>query len=105
MNTPQHQHASVLSLSSLVLSLLLYSLYSLSLSLFLPPPRETLLGQLLAYIRKLKNEFTTHYTGSPAHQTQSHAQQQEALPSGKNLPQVVNNIIWARQLEAKVGWY
>ena len=30
-------------------------------------------------------------------------QQSDAPPTGKNLPEVVNNIVWARQLEAKVS--
>ena len=24
-------------------------------------------------------------------------------PKGKNMPEIVNNIVWVRQLEAKVG--
>ena len=66
--------------------------------------RETLLGQLSAYIKSLQDDFTTHYTGSAAHSSQPHQQQRsdETPPTGKNLPEVVNNIVWARQLEAKV---
>ena len=66
--------------------------------------RETLLGQLSAYIKSLKDDFTTLYTGSAAHSSQPHPQQRsdETPPTGKNLPEVVNNIVWARQLEAKV---
>ena len=66
---------------------------------------ETLLGQLSSYIKQLREDFTTHYIGSPAHQSQHQLrnyQDQGAPPTGKNLPEVVNNIAWARQLEAKV---
>ena len=29
--------------------------------------------------------------------------EQQATPTGKNMPDVVNNIVWCRQLEAKTG--
>ena len=64
------------------------------------------MGQLSSYIKSLREEFTNHYIGSPAHHSQHQLQQgyqdQETPPTGKNLPEVVNNIVWARQLEAKV---
>ena len=64
------------------------------------------MGQLSSYIKSLREEFTNHYIGSPAHHSQHQLQQgfqdQETPPIGKNLPEVVNNIVWARQLEAKV---
>lgn len=67
--------------------------------------REILLGQLSAYIKTLKDDFAAHYTGSPAHHSSGQAIQNvnEPPPTGKNLPEVVNNIVWARQLEAKVS--
>ncbi|RDD40688.1 Cytoplasmic dynein 2 heavy chain 1 [Trichoplax sp. H2] len=58
--------------------------------------RETLLGQLVAYMKSLKEEFTSHLN---IHQSGG---KQDASSSGKNIPEVVNNIIWTRQLEAKV---
>ena len=63
------------------------------------------MGQLSSYIKQLREDFTNHYIGSPAHQSQHQLrnyQDQGAPPTGKNLPEVVNNIAWARQLEAKV---
>lgn len=64
---------------------------------------ETLLGQLSSYIKLLREDFTNHYIGSPTHQSQHQLRDQSAPPTGKNLPEVVNNIVWARQLEAKVN--
>ena len=55
--------------------------------------RETLLGQLAVYVKTLRDEFNERSTsGSPREH-----------PQGKNVPEVVNSIIWARQLEAKVS--
>ena len=41
----------------------------------------------------------TSTTNDPA---QMAVQEQQAPPTGKNMPAVVNNIVWARQLESKV---
>ena len=55
--------------------------------------RETLLGQLAVYVKTLRDEFNERSTlGSPREH-----------PQGKNVPEVVNSIIWARQLDAKVS--
>ncbi|XP_022103094.1 cytoplasmic dynein 2 heavy chain 1-like isoform X1 [Acanthaster planci] len=51
--------------------------------------RETLLGQLQVYLKTIKDDFNTRITDT-------------SPPTGKNLPEVVNNIVWVRQLEAKV---
>ena len=51
--------------------------------------RETLLGQLQVYLKTLKDDFNVRTSES-------------SPPTGKNLPEVVNNIVWVRQLEAKV---
>ena len=59
--------------------------------------RETLLGQLLSYIKSLKEEFNN------CSRRGRHAADGAAPPTGKNLPGVVNNIVWARQLQAKVS--
>ncbi|XP_033109038.1 cytoplasmic dynein 2 heavy chain 1-like [Anneissia japonica] len=51
--------------------------------------RETLLQQLQQYIKNIKEDFNTRVN--------------EGKPKlGKNLPEVTNNIVWVRQLEAKV---
>ncbi|CAH1776602.1 unnamed protein product [Owenia fusiformis] len=52
--------------------------------------RETLLGQLQVYIKQLRDDFVQRTSGG------------KKPPKGKNLPEVVNNIVWVRQLEAKV---
>ena len=59
--------------------------------------RETLLGQLLSYIKSLKEEFNS------CSRRGRHAADGAAPPTGKNLPGVVNNVVWARQLQAKVS--
>ncbi|XP_070553238.1 cytoplasmic dynein 2 heavy chain 1-like isoform X2 [Ptychodera flava] len=51
--------------------------------------RETLLGQLQVYVKTIRDDFITRTSDGTS-------------PSGKNLPEVVNNIVWVRQLEAKV---
>ena len=53
--------------------------------------RETLLGQVLVYVRQIKDDFNQRVGGS------------KNVPKGKNLPESVNNIVWVRQLEAKVS--
>ncbi|XP_071483964.1 LOW QUALITY PROTEIN: cytoplasmic dynein 2 heavy chain 1-like [Diadema antillarum] len=51
--------------------------------------RETLLGQLQVYLKAIKDDFNVRTSES-------------SPPTSKNLPEVVNNIVWVRQLEAKV---
>ncbi|XP_063970614.1 cytoplasmic dynein 2 heavy chain 1 [Lytechinus pictus] len=51
--------------------------------------RETLLGQLQVYLKTIRDDFNVRTSES-------------SPPTGKNLPEVVNNIVWVRQLEAKV---
>ena len=51
--------------------------------------RETLLGQLQVYLKSIKEDFNIRISDT-------------GPPTGKNLPEVVNNIVWVRQLEAKV---
>ncbi|XP_071846316.1 cytoplasmic dynein 2 heavy chain 1-like isoform X2 [Apostichopus japonicus] len=51
--------------------------------------RETLLGQLQVYLKSIKDDFGLRTSESKP-------------PAGKNLPEVVNNIVWVRQLQAKV---
>lgn len=52
--------------------------------------RETLLGQLIVLIRGIQDDFNQRASGA------------KEAPKGKNLPEVVNDIVWVRQLEAKV---
>lgn len=63
--------------------------------------RETLLGQLSAHIKSIQDDFVAR-TGSSMHSSASAAGDSRSPLTGKNLPEVVNNIVWARQLEAKV---
>ncbi|CAL1541204.1 unnamed protein product [Lymnaea stagnalis] len=54
--------------------------------------RETLLGQLITYIRQVSEEFNSRTgRGGSNH-----------VPKGKNNPDIVNNVIYVRQLEAKI---
>lgn len=72
--------------------------------------RETLLGQLAGYVRSIHDEFTSKSSSSmdlfqgapPTDPAQQAALEQRAPPTGKNMPMVVNNIVWTRQLESKV---
>ncbi|XP_018422828.1 PREDICTED: cytoplasmic dynein 2 heavy chain 1 [Nanorana parkeri] len=56
--------------------------------------RETLLARLLDYIKDIQSDFETRCHGSPG--------ESSGPLSGKNLPEVVNNIVWVRQLQLKV---
>lgn len=72
--------------------------------------RETLLGQLAGYVRSIRDEFTNKSNSStnlfqkatPTDPAQLAALEQQSPPTGKNMPTVVNNIVWTRQLESKV---
>lgn len=59
--------------------------------------RETLLGQLTVYVKGIRDDFVSRtqqtYSGS----------KEGGPPKGKNMPEIVNIIVWVRQLEAKVG--
>ena len=71
------------------------------LFVFMFVSRETLLGQLTG------EEFTTkssyHPMTTPTDPSSRAVAEQQATPTGKNMPDVVNNIAWCRQLEAKTG--
>ncbi|XP_053312461.1 cytoplasmic dynein 2 heavy chain 1 isoform X2 [Spea bombifrons] len=56
--------------------------------------RETLLAKLLDGVNDIKTDFKSRCHGSPGDSTGPLA--------GKNLPEVVNNIVWVRQLQLKV---
>lgn len=73
--------------------------------------RETLLGQLAAYVRSIHDEFVKKSNSSTnlyqkgttsSDPAQLAALEQQSPPTGKNMPVVVNNIVWTRQLESKV---
>lgn len=53
--------------------------------------RETLLGQLTVLIKQIQDDFNQRASGA------------KEAPKGKNLPEVVNAIVWVRQLEARVS--
>ncbi|XP_073518216.1 cytoplasmic dynein 2 heavy chain 1 isoform X2 [Phyllobates terribilis] len=56
--------------------------------------RETLLARLVDYIKEIRSDFEARCHGSPGDSSGPLA--------GKNLPEVVNNIVWVRQLHLKV---
>ena len=56
--------------------------------------RETLLGQLQEFIKSMKDDFMAR--------SGQLSQSKQKPPRGKNLPEVVNDIVWARQLQTKV---
>ncbi|KPP72256.1 cytoplasmic dynein 2 heavy chain 1-like [Scleropages formosus] len=56
--------------------------------------RETLLAKLLDYIKGLRSDFEGRCHGIPG--------EKSGPIAGKNLPEVVNNIVWVRQLLLKV---
>ena len=60
--------------------------------------RETLLGQLTVYIKSIRDDFVAKTQGSFGGGNNS-----SGPPKGKNMPEIVNNIVWVRQLEAKVS--
>ena len=55
--------------------------------------RETLLGQLTVFMKQIRDDFISRTGGGAG---------DKKPPKGKNLPEVVNNMVWVRQLEAKV---
>ncbi|XDV33112.1 hypothetical protein PO909_003674 [Leuciscus waleckii] len=59
----------------------------------LQPERETLLTRLLDYNKGLRADFESRCHGAPGEKTGPLA--------GRNLPEVVNNIVWVRQLLLK----
>ncbi|XP_057206860.1 cytoplasmic dynein 2 heavy chain 1 isoform X3 [Triplophysa rosa] len=60
----------------------------------LQPERETLLTRLLDYNKGLRADFESRCHGVPGEKT--------GPLVGRNLPEVVNNIVWVRQLLLKV---
>ena len=60
-------------------------------------PRETLLGQLTVYVRGIRDDFIARTQNS-----YSGGKDGSGPPRGRNMPEIVNNIVWVRQLDAKV---
>ncbi|XP_028975291.2 cytoplasmic dynein 2 heavy chain 1 isoform X3 [Esox lucius] len=56
--------------------------------------RETLLARLLEYVKGLKTDYEGRCHGTPG--------EKSGPLAGRNLPEVVNNIVWVRQLLHKV---
>ncbi|XP_028817493.1 cytoplasmic dynein 2 heavy chain 1 isoform X3 [Denticeps clupeoides] len=56
--------------------------------------RETLLAKLLDFIKGLRSDFESRCHGTPG--------EKSGPLAGRNLPEVVNNIVWVRQLVLKV---
>ncbi|OWF37256.1 Cytoplasmic dynein 2 heavy chain 1 [Mizuhopecten yessoensis] len=54
--------------------------------------RETLLGQLNVNIKEVENDFQKRTGQRPGG---------KGVPKGKNLPEIVNNMVYVRQLEAR----
>ncbi|XP_069495113.1 cytoplasmic dynein 2 heavy chain 1 isoform X2 [Ambystoma mexicanum] len=65
-----------------------------SISKELMMEREALLAGLLDWIKGFRSDFESRCHGTPGEST--------GPLSGRNLPEVVNNIVWVRQLELKV---
>ena len=61
--------------------------------------RETLLGQLTVYIKGIRDDFITRTQNS-----YSGNKDGSGPPKGRNMPEIVNNIVWVRQLDSKV-WF
>ena len=66
--------------------------------LFTPCFRETLLGQLTVYVKGIRDDFI-----SKTQNSYSGGKDGGGPPQGRNMPEIVNNIVWVRQLDSKVG--
>ena len=64
---------------------------------FLALFRETLLGQLTVYVKSIRDDFTSRTQNS-----YSGNKDGSGPPQGRNMPEIVNNIVWVRQLDSKV---
>jgi len=58
-----------------------------------------LLGQLTVYIKGIRDDFITRTQNS-----YSGNKDGSGPPKGRNMPEIVNNIVWVRQLDSKV-WF
>ena len=60
--------------------------------------RETLLGQLTVYVKGIRDDFI-----SKTQNSYSGSKDGGGPPQGRNMPEIVNNIVWVRQLDSKVN--
>lgn len=58
-----------------------------------------MLGQLTVYIKGIRDDFITKTQNS-----YSGNKDGSGPPKGQNMPEIVNNIVWVRQLDSKV-WF
>ena len=58
-----------------------------------------MLGQLTVYIKGIRDDFITRTQNS-----YSGNKDGSGPPKGRNMPEIVNNIVWVRQLDSKV-WF
>lgn len=58
-----------------------------------------MLGQLTVYIKGIRDDFITRTQNS-----YSGSKDGSGPPKGRNMPEIVNNIVWVRQLDSKV-WF
>ena len=58
-----------------------------------------MLGQLTVYIKGIRDDFITRMQNSYSGNKDS-----SGPPKGRNMPEIVNNIVWVRQLDSKV-WF
>lgn len=56
-----------------------------------------MLGQLTVYIKGIRDDFITRTQNS-----YSGNKDGSGPPKGRNMPEIVNNIVWVRQLDSKV---
>ena len=64
--------------------------------------RETLLGQLAAYVKSMRDDYSVHSGSGAASLSSNETRDSVSAAKGKNLSDVVNNVVFARQMEAKV---
>lgn len=55
-----------------------------------------MLGQLTVHIKGIQEDFSSKSGGY------SGSKNDGGVPKGKNLPDIVNSIVWVNQLQAKV---
>lgn len=58
-----------------------------------------MLGQLTVYIKGIRDDFISRTQNS-----YSGNKDGSGPPKGRNMPEIVNNIVWVRQLDSKV-WF
>ena len=56
-----------------------------------------MLGQLTVYVKSIRDDFISRTQNS-----YSGNKDGSGPPQGRNMPEIVNNIVWVRQLDSKV---